>query len=303
MNDHNYLPPGQSPYHRHTDPFLLPFPDHDASPAGNQQPEPPLFRQYWRLLMSFRQRSPLIATVIFSLYALGISLVVMVPINILLDGSLLVGIVISTIICLVIVPMHLYHTLHLIHALEQAREQFRIAAITDPLTGTYNRRWFMQILHEYTVQPVPSFAHLALIIVDIDRFKTINDTYGHLTGDAVIRHVCTQIRTSIRSSDVLARIGGEEFALIVSSAPAEALRIAERLRMLVAVTPLVHHGMVVSCTVSVGVAVTAHSSTVSQLFQQADQALYQAKEQGRNRVVLYEACHRITYDSLVAPDR
>lgn len=253
--------------------------------------------------MSFRQHSPLIATVIFSLYALGISLAIMVPINILLGGNLLVGFVISGIICLIIVPLHLYHTFYLIQALEQAREQFRLAAITDPLTGTYNRRWFMQILHEHAARPVPSFAYLALIMVDIDRFKTINDTYGHLIGDAVIQHVCTQIRTSIRSPDVLARIGGEEFALIVCSAPAEALRVAERLRTLVAATPLVHNGMVVACTVSVGVAVAAHPSAVSQLFQHADQALYQAKEQGRNRIVTYEAYHRIAYDSPVAPDR
>ncbi len=253
--------------------------------------------------MSFRQRSPLIATVIFSLYALGISLAIMVPINILLDGSLLVGIVISTIICLVIVPMHLYHTLHLIHALEQAREQFRLAAITDPLTGAYNRRWFTQILHQYTAQPVPSFTYLVLMIIDIDHFKTINDTYGHLTGDVVIQHVCTQIRTSIRSTDVLARIGGEEFALIVYAAPDEAMSLAERLRMLVATTPLVHNGMVIACTVSVGIAVVAHPSEVSQLFRYADQALYQAKDQGRNQVVLYEACHWIATDSVVVPER
>ncbi len=298
MNNHYHsLPPGQASYDRHTDPVFSVFSDE------NQPPEPLFCCQYSHWLMSFRQHSPLIATVILSLYALGISLVIMVPINILLDGSLLVGLVISGIICFVIVPLHLYHTFYLIQTLEQAREQFRIAAITDPLTGTYNRRWFTQILHQYTAQPVPSFAYLVLMIIDIDRFKTINDTYGHLTGDVVIQHVCTQIRTSIRSIDVLSRIGGEEFALMVYAAPDEAMSLAERLRMLVATTPLVHNGMVIACTVSVGIAVAAHPSEVSQLFRYADQALYQAKDQGRNQVVLYEACHWIATDSVVVPEQ
>jgi len=150
---------------------------------------------------------------------------------------------------------------------------------TDQLTGLPNRRALIEAASAARPEA------LALVIVDIDRFKRVNDTHGHLAGDAVIRAVGQMMTADLGAFGQVSRVGGEEFALLSSGAPAEALAaglIAFRER--VQSTPIVIGGLAVSVTISAGVAVTSEGETFDKLFSEADRALYAAKTSGRNRV-------------------
>lgn len=150
---------------------------------------------------------------------------------------------------------------------------------TDQLTGLPNRRALMEAANAARPET------LALVIVDIDRFKRVNDTHGHLAGDAVIRAVGQMMSAELGAFGQVSRVGGEEFALLSFGAPAETL--AARLigfRERVQSTPIVIGGLAVSVTISAGVAVTGDGDTFDKLFSEADRALYAAKTSGRNRV-------------------
>ncbi|WP_307834548.1 diguanylate cyclase [Paractinoplanes lichenicola] len=162
-------------------------------------------------------------------------------------------------------------------------------ATTDELTGQHNRRHFYAIAGALVEAAARGGRSLAAVMLDIDKFKGINDTYGHGVGDEVIREVATRIRTSIRQSDVLGRYGGEEFAVVLpdhaadDAAPAD---LAERMRVAVAETPVPTRAGPIPVTISVGVAPLAAGDSLDQVLARADHALYRAKETGRNRVVL-----------------
>jgi diguanylate cyclase (GGDEF)-like protein len=151
---------------------------------------------------------------------------------------------------------------------------------TDQLTGLPNRRAFMEAVHEKDA------GALALVIVDIDRFKRVNDTHGHLAGDAVICAVGDMMVEELGPFGVVARIGGEEFALVSSVASTEALAAKlATFRDRVKSAPIPIKGSIVRVTVSAGVAARdAETLGFDQLFSQADQALYAAKLSGRNRI-------------------
>jgi diguanylate cyclase (GGDEF)-like protein len=128
----------------------------------------------------------------------------------------------------------------------------------------------------------------ALLVLDLDFFKRLNDTHGHLAGDAALRHVAVVLRRALRDADIATRIGGEEFALWLPDTPAAAgLEVAERVRVAVEQTPVVWQGKPISMTGSIGVA-TYPETTPDRLnlYAAADAALYRAKQGGRNRVEL-----------------
>lgn len=166
------------------------------------------------------------------------------------------------------------------------RREFEHAALHDPLTGTHSRRWLDGALprlfqrHRFSGEP------LSLIVLDVDHFKRVNDTFGHPAGDSVLAAVGRLIGQKLRPTDLVARFGGEEFVLLLPhTALAGGVRAAERLREAIAAAPMAHGGEPLpSITVSMGVA--ALGPTIvdpAQLLADADRALYVAKTSGRNQ--------------------
>jgi diguanylate cyclase (GGDEF)-like protein len=169
---------------------------------------------------------------------------------------------------------------------EKNRELLRLAA-TDFLTGLPNRRSFDATLDRELRSAQRHGDPVALILLDVDEFKTINDRFGHDVGDEVLREIAVRLRGACRAGDTVARIGGEEFALIVTRTAGEgAMGVAERTRALFSDRPFVSPAGELAITVSAGVAEAGGTLgfDTQEIFRAADGALYAAKEQGRNRV-------------------
>ena len=173
-------------------------------------------------------------------------------------------------------------------ALSNARlfEQVQRLAVTDPLTSLYNRRHFFVLAEREFGRAVRYQRAVALLMVDLDHFKSVNDRYGHPAGDEVLRGVAGRCADNLRGIDVLGRYGGEEFiALLPETDWAGAREAAERVRDAIRATPLPTRAGPVSVTVSIGFAVcTADSADLAALVEHADQALYAAKIAGRDRI-------------------
>lgn len=169
-------------------------------------------------------------------------------------------------------------------------EEYKKLADTDPLTHIYNRRAFdKEIARIYNSNRGILFN--ALILADIDRFKDINDKFGHPVGDKILQAIAAIFRTSIRADMFVARTGGEEFALIVEGASEDATYdIAERIRMVVSQTPFINtpngtpNG---SVTISMGICMASEADGAEDLYSKADRALYRSKVTGRNRVTRF----------------
>ncbi|API52199.1 PleD family two-component system response regulator [Rhizobium leguminosarum] len=162
-------------------------------------------------------------------------------------------------------------------------------AVTDPLTGLYNRRYLDNHLNVLFNRSMARGRPLSVLITDIDRFKHVNDTYGHDGGDEVLREFSNRVRSTIRGADLACRYGGEEFVVVMpDTSPEIAAAVAERLRAAIESAPfmLKHSGEALDVTASFGIASRVASVlTPDQLMKQADLALYEAKNTGRNRVV------------------
>lgn len=190
--------------------------------------------------------------------------------------SVLLVLVISTTATLCLAVMHLH----------RQRNVMQQLMLTDELTGLYNRRHLVSVAFAAIAQSERDKTPLSLLLLDLDHFKQINDLYGHPTGDEVLRQISKKLRQLSRPSDTLARIGGEEFCLLMpNTGTYDALQVADRLRLEIEgnqLTGLVLHA---HPTISIGVTTGDGSSlTFEQLYAFADQALYLAKSMGRNRV-------------------
>ncbi|SHF18765.1 diguanylate cyclase (GGDEF) domain-containing protein [Microbulbifer donghaiensis] len=171
--------------------------------------------------------------------------------------------------------------------LEAAKTRAEQEARTDPLTGVFNRRsFFAEGGHLFKLAQRKRLP-LSLLMLDIDHFKSINDIHGHATGDLALRVFSEAIVTHIRDIDVFGRIGGEEFALILSEERAGALQTAQRLQGEIARIAIESNGVSLQITASIGVAHLSDETGIEALLQKADSALYLAKRQGRNQVVEY----------------
>jgi diguanylate cyclase (GGDEF)-like protein len=170
---------------------------------------------------------------------------------------------------------------HIVQAGAQA-DILQVAASVDYLTGVANRRAITQVLQSALDRAKQTNAVVAVILLDIDHFKSINDTFGHAAGDTVLVQVCAVLQGQLRAADMLGRWGGEEFLIVANATGAEeAAQIAERLRAVVAARAFEEVGQLAA---SFGVAASLHHDTLEALVKRADEALYLAKQGGRNRV-------------------
>ncbi len=170
---------------------------------------------------------------------------------------------------------------------ERAESQYKMAAATDPLTGLLNRRGFMERADVLIGRSARKRGgRVSLLMFDLDHFKSINDRFGHAAGDAALRVFAETIQSTMREGDVVGRLGGEEFAALVSGSAGEAAIAAERVRAAFEAAGVMVAGHAMGATVSIGVADTrAKVCNISHMLARADTALYAAKQAGRNRVV------------------
>lgn len=160
-------------------------------------------------------------------------------------------------------------------------------ATTDVLTQSSNRRHFFECAHREFEQAKLQGAPLAFLLLDIDDFKVVNDSYGHPAGDTVLQHIAESGRAALRRGDLFGRIGGEEFAAVFPGcAPDMAMQVAERLQREIQRLSFSHDDQTFGITVSQGLtSLTAEDESLDSLFARADAAMYEAKRQGKNRII------------------
>lgn len=163
-------------------------------------------------------------------------------------------------------------------------------ALTDELTRIANRRSFVASVQSEIARCERSQLNIALLLIDIDHFKSVNDNYGHQAGDEVLKQLARRISGTLREYDIFGRIGGEEFGIFLAETERKtAVAVAERLRQLVAKDPFPIAGLSLAVSISVGVA-TGACLSFEQLYSEADMALYKAKSAGRNQVSVAAPC-------------
>ncbi|MFC3754191.1 GGDEF domain-containing protein [Aquamicrobium ahrensii] len=170
-------------------------------------------------------------------------------------------------------------------SLSARSETLEMEALTDGLTGTQNRRYFDDALREYIEEFRRIDRPVGLMILDLDHFKQVNDNHGHDVGDKVLRAVGHCLRDMTRYHDVVARLGGEEFAIVTPNMNAPGLeKLAERIRDAIASLAIPIGRGNLKVTTSVGLAIWDSKETAEEFYRRADRQLYEAKRQGRNRV-------------------
>ncbi len=161
------------------------------------------------------------------------------------------------------------------------------AANRDPLTGLLNRRGLEEVIPSVLSHARRKEQPFCACVVDIDHFKRINDDHDYFAGDVVLGHVASVLLSQVRGSDYVARLGGEEFALLLPETKIEdALLLSDRIRMHVAQNPIKVNDKAISVTISIGIAEWCKEENVDYLLRRADVAMYKAKRTGRNKVVL-----------------
>ena len=196
----------------------------------------------------------------------------------------------ASLIPLVIAPFISWYLVGLLIELNKMEKNMTSLATYDDLTGLFNRRVFYQSCeknHSYSIRTKTPYC---LLIIDLDGFKKINDKYGHACGDQVLSTFAKLSLETIRVSDILARIGGEEFALFLPNTNTEeALVLAERLCTRIRKKPVISANKYIQYTISVGVAINQckKEETMESVLKKADDALYQAKDKGGNQVIIY----------------
>lgn len=176
--------------------------------------------------------------------------------------------------------------------LQRINEEFRKQSVTDSLTGLHNRRRFEDLMQTELDMSLRHGDISSLLVIDIDHFKKVNDKYGHPAGDAVLRQVANMLKSNLRKTDILCRVGGEEFVALCKRADKEAAEsIAEKMRRNIENKPIAFGDSMISVTISIGVSTINERNTDQDpdfLYREADAAVYHSKETGRNRVSHYE---------------
>ncbi len=169
--------------------------------------------------------------------------------------------------------------------IEQQKEQLRELATRDYLTGMYNRRYFFEVAEKFYENARRQNISLALVMIDIDHFKSVNDTYGHDAGDVVLKGIASMFSDFTRKADIVARFGGEEFCLMLTSVDAgQAYAVVEKLRERIMNESFKYDGHEIKVSISSGIA-TVLDNRIGDMIKNADRLLYEAKRAGRNRTL------------------
>ena len=247
-------------------------------------PEPRWLR--WlsnRVLLIGPWRATVLATLVAWGLAAGVSQLVSDLAGL---GDRLSALVAASVCALLLVPPAAIVLLRALADLERARRQLAEVSVRDELTGVFNRRHFMQLAEQEWTRCRRYDTAAALLLIDADHFKRVNESHGHVAGDALLREIAAATGRSLRQVDLLARFGGEELVVFLPHTdPLGALDVAERIRAQVALVQLCAGGRSVGTTVSIGVAsLGASQADLQALIHDADTALYEAKAAGRNCV-------------------
>ena len=198
----------------------------------------------------------------------------------------------NLVIPLVLAPPFFYYLLSKLRELAIAHRELLIISTTDSLTDVFNRRAFTALVDRYLDRMMAADAqsHGALLVIDVDHFKSVNDSFGHHVGDHALKLIADTIRTAIRDTDAVGRIGGEEFSVFLPGATqSQTETIAERIRIAVCTARFAPAEAPYPLSVSIGGATFAREATFSDLYRRADGCLYEAKRNGRNRVEIFDA--------------
>jgi diguanylate cyclase (GGDEF)-like protein len=215
-----------------------------------------------------------------------------VPLTMVLPGDRIAATLSNGWIATLAIESLLYSIAAAFILLEMAKERtervHKEAALIDPLTGVYNRRAITEFAKQMLSREVRPTKPMAILMFDIDKFKSINDRFGHPVGDKVIRLLAATAKNTLRQTDVFGRLGGEEFAAFLGNTDEKgAVIAAERVRLAFVEAGRVVDGVEIGATVSIGVTFTTnYQSEVDGLLARADEALYEAKNSGRNRVMI-----------------
>lgn len=253
-------------------------------PSGDPPPPPDLFNRLSRLVLRLGQRRSL--AVLTLLVLVGALAVAQLVISVLGHGDRVIAAASATLASLLLTPLFGSLLLRLVFELDATRKQLAELVIRDELTGISNRRHFMATLQREWDLARRHSSIGTLLLIDADGFKQVNDTHGHLCGDAVLREVAKVIGGSLRHVDLLARFGGEEFIVFLPHTDSfGALDVAERIRSRVQAAQVTWQSVQISVTVSIGVApIRRELPTLDWMIHEADTALYAAKAAGRNCV-------------------
>jgi diguanylate cyclase (GGDEF)-like protein len=205
------------------------------------------------------------------------------------DGSVdISGLSIAVIVPLIISPLISTILLRILFQLDAAENQLRELSRRDSLTGVYNRAYFIELAERELARTLRYGSGFSIAILDVDDFKQVNDTHGHLAGDKVLQTLSEICLRYMRQTDTIARFGGDEFVVLFPYADQQrALECMERIRGILAETPLTYAEGQICLTISVGLAAYDSSHTeLDMTLQQADKALYLAKTSGKNRTVV-----------------
>lgn len=239
----------------------------------------------------FRNLKPITATAILTLTMIVISMTItFLSLLILGIENFLHGMIISFVVPLLASPGLSYYFFRLVHELENTKKQLEYLSRTDSLTKIYNRHHLLEKSMETMDTARKHKTNVSLLLLDLDKFKNVNDTYGHLAGDHTLAAFAQIAKKVIRKQDLFGRFGGEEFLILLPDSDLEqAITIADRIRQQISSTPIVVEEGNIQVTVSIGVvSTTAGKHTIDELIYFADMALYQAKNLGRNRYQVAE---------------
>lgn len=245
----------------------------------------PSFLEQRYLLALYNKFGLTKSIIIASAIAFGIGTLVIVPVNIIMGGKILTGLVINLILCCTLLPYHLYQMISLISELDSTRQKMHEKSVHDELTQAYNRHYLQDaslLLKNENAEIPPNTSAL---LIDLDDLKEINDKHGHKTGDEVLKLLADTCHSLFRSTDVFVRYGGDEFICFLPETNLEqAVEIAQRLQNELNLLTIPVRGGKVKFTASIGVVTAKTRENMERLISLADKALYKAKNQGKNRV-------------------